>query len=202
MPNTKQSFHWSIWCDITFHRGRHACFWRCFELLSVEGLLMEGSYEVTKSRVWCCFNSVHSSRSLFSSLAESKKVRNQRDPNQDRKCGLICCVPVPCQSSGCSVCTRLGSLRGPRKARNPQSNTTRARLFLNSLRRFTSHNTTFTQPNSFCGFCPLSKYLGTKSECFLGTARFRQAEHNDIFRDRPWLSKMQCLWQMSQSTIT
>lgn len=87
----------------------------------------------------------------------------------------------------------LGSLRGPRKARNPQSNTTRARLFLNSLRWFTSHNTTFTQPNSFCGFCPLSKYLGTKSECFLGTARFRQAEHNDIFRDRPWLSKMQCL---------
>lgn len=168
-------------------------FWRCFELLSVEGLLMEGSYEVTKSRKWCCFNSVHSSRLLFSSLAESKKVRNQRDPNQDRKCGLICCVPVPCQSSGCSVCTRLGSLRGPRKARNPQSNTTRARLFLNSLPPVHKSQHDVYTTKLLLRFLSLSKYLGTKSQCFLGMARFRQAEHNDIFRDRPWLSKMQCL---------
>lgn len=129
---------------------------------------------------FCCFNSVHFSCSLFSSLAESKKVGNQRDPNQDHKCGLICCVLVPCQSSGCSDCTRLSlacaqlscSPRGPRK-QNPQSNTTRARLFLNSqrwgpaLHRFTSHNTTFTQPNSFCGFCPSQNTLVQSPNVFL-----------------------------------
>lgn len=89
----------------------------------------------------CCFNSVHFSCSLFPSPAESKKVRNQCDPNQDHKYGLICCMLVPCQSSGRSNCTELSSAcaqlscspRGPRN-QNPRSNTTRERLFLNSQR--------------------------------------------------------------------
>lgn len=60
---------------------------------------------------------------------------------------------------------------------------------------------------------PLSKYLGTDSVCVcvcavvffsfcLGTARHRRAEHNDIFRDRPRLSKTQCVRQMSWPAIT
>lgn len=105
------------------------------------GLLMEGSQEVAKSEHFVVLTPSISPARFFSSLAESKKVRNQLDPNQDHKCGLICCMLVPCQSSGCSDCTRLSSAcaqlscspRGPRK-QNPQRNTTRARLFLNSQR--------------------------------------------------------------------
>lgn len=58
-----------------------------------------------------------------------------------------------------------------------------------ALYRFTSHNTTFTQPNSFCGFCPSQNTLVQSPNVFLVRP---DTEHNDIFRDRPWLSKMQC----------
>lgn len=56
----------------------------------------------------CYFNSVHFSSSLFSLppspfRAQSKKVTTQRNPNQDRKCGLICCMLVPrCGARDCS----------------------------------------------------------------------------------------------------
>lgn len=36
-----------------------------------------------------------------------------------------------------------------------------------ALRRFTSHNTTFTQPNSFCGFCPSQNTLVQSPNVFL-----------------------------------
>ena len=81
------------------------------------------------------------------------------------------------------ACARLGSPARPPQAQKTHGATQLgARLFLNSqvpgpgpppsalhpppARRLTSHNTTFTQPNSFCGFLSLSKYLGTKVRMF------------------------------------
>lgn len=39
--------------------------------------------------------------------------------------------------------------------------------FWTAFRRFTSHNTTFTQPNSFCGFCPSQNTLVQSPNVFL-----------------------------------
>lgn len=95
----------------------------------------------------------------------------------------------------------------PQRAKKPRRNTTRQRLFLNDRRRaqpsagFTSHNTTFTQP-SCCGFCPSQNTSAQSPNVFLAQSGSDGAEDNDIFSDRPRLSKMQCFWQMSQSTIT
>lgn len=96
---------------------------------------------------------------------------------------------------------------GEQKKKTPRSNTARVWLFLKqpvlspALCQFTSHNTRFKQPNS-CGFGPSQNTLVESPNVFLARAEPRQPEHNDIFRDRPWLSKKQCFWQMSQSAIT
>lgn len=148
--------------------------------------------------------------------AQSKKVTTQRNPNQDRKCGLICCMLVPrCGARDCSpqahaqlqLQSRHEKAPGEQKKKPPRSNTARVWLFLKqpvlgpALCQFTSHNTRFKQPNS-CGFGPSQNTLVESPNVFLARAEPRQPEHNDIFRDRPWLSKKQCFWQMSQSAIT
>lgn len=109
-------------------------------------------------------------------MAESKKVRNQLDPNQDHKCGLICCVLVPCLKTALGsarpALTSAACLRGPRKRTHGATQLVRD-YFCTALRsaqpsrRFTSHNTTFTQPNGFCGFCPSQNTLVQSPNVFL-----------------------------------
>lgn len=178
----------------------------------------------------CCFHSLRFSppslkKGFGSSATPIKFAKRVRERSL--------CVPAPCQSSGWNQTGPSGSALGCKKApaepvqeggaekkEKARSNTTGARLFLNRERRgpafchFTSHNTTFTQPNSLCG-AGLSQNTSARTPCvcvcvcvafffsfFLGTARHRRAEHNDIFRDRLWLSKTQCVRQMSWPAIT
>lgn len=81
------------------------CVLKCGSFSWGSALLMEGGVAESEN---CYFNSVHSSSSLFSLpptpfRAQSKKVTTQRNPNQDRKCGLICCMLVPrCGARDCS----------------------------------------------------------------------------------------------------
>lgn len=126
---------------------------------------------------------------------------------------LHACAPLRCsrlQPPGPrSASAAVSPRKGPRwaKKKTPRSNTARVWLFLKqpvlgpALCQFTSHNTRFKQPNS-CGFGPSQNTLVESPNVFLARAEPRQPEHNDIFRDRPWLSKKQCFWQMSQSAIT
>lgn len=113
-------------------------------------------------------------------------------------------APRPTLSFSCSLATKRPPVS---KKKPPRSNTARVWLFLKqpvlgpALCQFTSHNTRFKQPNS-CGFGPSQNTLVESPNVFLARAEPRQPEHNDIFRDRPWLSKKQCFWQMSQSAIT
>lgn len=60
--------------------------------------------------------------------AQSKKVTTQRNPNQDRKCGLICCMLVPrCGARDCSpqahaqlqLQSRHEKAPGEQKKKNP-----------------------------------------------------------------------------------
>lgn len=108
------------------------------------------------------------------SPAQPKKVLGPARPQSRLQMWpRLLCVPAPCQSSGwnqtglalLSLGLRSDRLRGPNRARGGKkkkklSNATRVQLFLNrelrgpSLCHFTSHNTTFTQPNSFCGVGP------------------------------------------------
>ena len=145
-------------------------------------------------------------------MSESKKVRNQRDPNQDHKCGLIFCMLVSCQSAQTARRCTLTLTPAQQPAAGPPVSKTHGATQLTSDYFWTASAGPSPPPvhksqhdvytTKLLRFLSLSKYLGTKSECFLGKDRLRQAQHNDIFRDRPWLSKMQCFWQMSQSTIT
>lgn len=159
-----------------------------------------------KIRELCCFNSVHFSCQLFFFPPQPDLKRFGTGPTPIKAVNVAsfaaCLCPGRVQGEFRLHCAGLGlrsaQLRGPREAKkNPHSNTTRTRLFLNRQRpspppvHKSQHDVYTTKV--LLRFLFLSKYFGTKSECFLGTARFRQAVHNDIFRDRPWLSKMQCL---------
>lgn len=67
--------------------------------------------------------------------------------------------------------------RGPRKQKKKKTHGAATQLTLvtiseqpapgPALHRFTSHNTTFTQPNSYCGFCPSQNTLVQSPNVFL-----------------------------------
>lgn len=85
-----------------------------------------------------------------------------------------CLCPARVQDVQLGACARLAA-RPPQAQKTHGATQLSVRLFLNSQVpgpspppscRLTSHNTTFTQPNSFCGFLSLSKYLGTKVRMF------------------------------------
>lgn len=169
----------------------------------------------------CYFNSVHSSSSLSFPPPPPpfglnlKRSRRSTTPiktvNVVSFAACLCpaavletAAPRPTLSFSCSLATKRPPVS---KKKTPRSNTARVWLFLKqpvlgpALCQFTSHNTRFKQPNS-CGFGPSQNTLVESPNVFLARPEPRQPEHNDIFRDRPWLSKKQCFWQMSQSAIT
>lgn len=120
-----------------------------------------------------------------------KWSKRKCDPNHVHKRGL-----VRCQSSG-SILTRARASfqRGPLESESTGHATISEQPRLGpALRRFTSHNTAFTQPNSFCGFGSSQNTSAQSPNVFLAWPDSdTQAKHNDIFRDRSWLSRMQCL---------
>lgn len=155
------------------------------------------------------------------SPAQPKKVLGPARPQSRLQMWpRLLCVPGPCQSSGwnqtglapLSLGLHSDRLRGPHRARGGKRKNSVMQLAYNyfwtessgahpsATSRVTTrrlHNQTLSAVSA-----PLKIPRHRVRMFFLGTARLRQAEHNDIFRDRPWLSEMQCLWQMSWPTIT
>lgn len=115
----------------------------------------------------------------------------QRNPNQDRKCGLICCMLVPrCGARHCSpqAHAQLQLQSRHKKAPGEQKRKKEKPTEQHST-RVTISETAGARPSplpvhksqhevyttKLVRLWSLSKYLGTKSECFLGTARTQTA---------------------------
>lgn len=106
-------------------------------ILSGDGLLKEvGKKKKKKNNQENCVVLTPS----ISPKKKQKKVRNQRDPNQDRKCGLIRCMLV-CPARVQDVQTALSgsaqllAARAPAKRKKTKKNPTQSNTTLAHARR-------------------------------------------------------------------
>ena len=142
---------------------------------------MEGSYEVTESEDCVVLTPSTSSAHFLpppSSLAESKRGQEAAEPQSrpQMRPHLLRAWALPevqdVQRQLGRAQPQLLATRPPRAEKPTERHNSRVTISDRpahglALRRFTSRNTTFTQLNSCCGFCPSQNTLVQSPNVFL-----------------------------------